>query len=209
MSKRIESLQNLFLPDKEDELGEYDQEQQDKARAFVLLAHAEIENYLESLSVDAGTKASASIDSGSCGAFASRFLSLGVMRYSAAGKQEHRSLSDIGKAILGLHKTRVGANNGIKKESLTALFGIFLFENELNSYPELTSSLDSLGSLRGEYAHSSQMGITKTINPFDCKNQVRIALDKLTEFSGDFERLINTGSLTQEASTAESSSADK
>ena len=54
---RIRELRKHFLPRRFDDTGSYSARQFDRARAFRLLAHAEIESYLEDVAFDAANNA--------------------------------------------------------------------------------------------------------------------------------------------------------
>ena len=57
LRSRIRELRNHFLPKLFDPTGSYSARQLDRARAFRLLAHAEIEWYLELVSSETANKA--------------------------------------------------------------------------------------------------------------------------------------------------------
>ena len=57
LRKRIVELRKHFLPRKFEPTGAYTARQFDRARAFRLLAHAEIESYLEDVTLEAANKA--------------------------------------------------------------------------------------------------------------------------------------------------------
>lgn len=190
--KRILSLERCYLSSDVNPLGEYSQEQQDNARAYVLLSHAEIESFLEEMSLQAGEAAVSFIKSGKYNDLTMRYL------YHAGcdavvSKQKHESIYGIVKAFFVFQRNEVAKNHGIKERNFRALFHYFLFDKEIDSLSILIPSLDSLGSRRGDYAHNSFLGISKIINPDDCKIEVESALSSLQEFSEDFDNFISAG----------------
>ena len=56
LHSRSISLRDRYLPEKPNEIGDYSEEQQDDARACILLVHAEAESYLEGLADELCTR---------------------------------------------------------------------------------------------------------------------------------------------------------
>lgn len=84
--KRILNLGSCYLSSDVNPLGEYSQEQQDNARAYVLLSHAEIESFLEELSLQAGEAAVSYIKLGKYNDLTMRYISFSG-RVEAVAKQ--------------------------------------------------------------------------------------------------------------------------
>lgn len=190
--KRILNLGSCYLSSDVNPLGEYSQEQQDNARAYVLLSHAEIESFLEELSLQAGEAAVSYIKLGKYNDLTMRYINF-AGRVEAVAKQKHETISGIARAVFAFQKNDVAKNHGIKEKNFKALFRYFLLDKEIDSLSILIPSLNILGSRRGDYAHNSSLGISKIINPDDCREEVESALTSLYEFVEDFDSLINAG----------------
>jgi hypothetical protein len=166
LNNRISLLKQALLPPKWDPLGFYSSELREQAAAFTLMAHAEIESYIE---VRVSSYADAKEEAWIVRQEAHKsLLALIQVAFTDATRQAHLgspSLDDLVRLGRRMLRSRVSNNHGIKEENLAKLLpaiGIDLVELPVGLAPDMTS----LGAKRGAYAHTS--GHTRTlVNPQD------------------------------------------
>ena len=169
---RIRQLRNHFLPRRFDPTGSYSERQFDRARAFRLLAHAEIESYLELVSFETANKAYDAWQSR--GIITEPLISMVAFTETPLGKVPETK-PGTGKADLqtrieksrnSLTKYSRAQNNGIRERNiLRLLLPVGIREADLDSI--WLSTIDSFGKDRGETAHKSN----RVSNPPDPKNE--------------------------------------
>jgi hypothetical protein len=168
LEKRIKQLRNIFLPRKFSPTGTYSVAQYDKVRAFRVLAHSEIESYIEYIAKELAIEC------------VKQFKDNNIILPPIIGivNRYGKGISQIDNCLSG-HITTIGSNNGIKEENINKLLspiGCFLDSSIL-------SMLNSYSSVRGEIAHTSS-SVQRPIDPRD-------ELETITEILKDLEGIDN------------------
>lgn len=158
---RVAYLNRAFIPAKRKEQTFWGQ---DTLRAYRLLAHAEIEYYLEQ---------------------AAESLVAELEKALANPRQGKKMERAWGEKILNKQKQVVSNNNGIKRADIVSLFdplGVFASDLE-KANPTLLDRMDELGKYRGHDAHKGvHHRATKTLNS-------RIIREHVNEIVGGLEAL--------------------
>jgi hypothetical protein len=145
------------------------------ARAFVVLCHAEIEFYLETISLDLANSAIKSVNSGAPNIPAISLLAFGNQSPLGAGdditsgKNAVRNLvSRVGSAF-GEHKKVVEGNNGIRESYMSKMFiPLGLTTEDID--PIWINAINAFANKRGAYAHKGRQHLEAKparINPSD------------------------------------------
>ena len=172
---RIGQLRNHFLPRKFDPTGTYSERQIDRARAFRLLAHAEVEWYLEEVVLETANKA---FDVWQQRGLITEPL-IAMVAYIGTNLEDvpqtkpsgaSRDLdSRIEKCKNYFNTYAKSRNHGITERNLLRLLlPIGINESEIDS--TWLSTTSSFGQSRGETAHSSN----HVYHPPDPKNEFDI-----------------------------------
>ena len=187
LERRLHHLRLHFLPKQISPVARYTPRQYDLARAFVVLAHAEFEAYIEDRSTEIVQRA------------ANHWRTKGryshVLRRVCAFRdashdepwlpfnKDPRNIDGAFKSYEGLVKK----NHGIREINLLKLvFPIGIKYEDIEA--ALMSDLDIFGSSRGEYAHSS----IKTQQPIDVSGhftRVSSLLQRLRRLDRQFNAL--------------------
>lgn len=183
LHSRSISLRDRYLPDKPNEIGDYSEEQQDDARACILLVHAEAESYLEGLADELCTRVGELITNEHYDSLTSSFLYFYGARTNEI--KDVKSLEDVAKGAVALHRRVLHGNNGIKSKDISKMFNPF-FVGGIDLDASLEQVLDSFGALRGKCAHSSFIGISEDINCYEIREQVNCLLSHLRRFDSRF-----------------------
>lgn len=124
LHSRTISLRDRYLPEKPNKIGDYSEEQQDDARACILLVHAEVESYLEGLAEELCAHVRELIAKEHYDSFTSSFLFF----YGAKANELKGagSLEDVAKGAVSLHLKVLHGNNGIKGKDISKMFDPFL-----------------------------------------------------------------------------------
>ena len=175
LRKRIRQLRNHFLPKTFNPTGTYSERQFDRARAFRLLAHAEIEWYLEEIVFE--TANMAFDDWQQRGLITLPLLALvayvdvhlgGILQPRKSGAQLDLE-SRITESRNRFNTYTKSKNYGIKEEHiLRLLLPVGIRETDLDQ--TWLSTTNSFGQTRGETAHVSK----HVYNPPDPKNEYEI-----------------------------------
>jgi hypothetical protein len=145
LSDRIDDLHFRFIPIL-DPTGTYSDAEYDRMRAFRLLAHAEIERYLELLLEDAVARFSQQI---AIWQLAAQSQSVLVRRLTVHLELEIRSL--------------IKKNNGAKKDNiLTLLKPLGINGSQLDNL--WLEAMDTYGTVRGNFAHNANRA-TQLLDP--------------------------------------------
>lgn len=180
---RSTSLRDRYLPEKPNEIGDYSEEQQDDARACILLIHAEVESYLEELAERLCAHVGELIAKEHYDSLTSSFLYFYGARTNEI--KDVKSLEDVAKGAVALHGRVLHGNNGIKSKDISKMFNPF-FVGGIVLDASLEQVLDSFGALRGKCAHSSFIGISEDINCYEIREQVNCLLELLRKFDSRF-----------------------
>ena len=178
------SLQRIvsILPSNRDDGDfEYGPEEIDKIRAYFLLAHAEIETYIENCLSEIVTKsyekwkAEGTVDS----------VLLGLVAYyhPAIDKKDpeknEKTLRDLGAhGIVELSKKafdyRLRNNHGVKSKHIEKMLKVCGFDLETNS--NFLADLEGFSTTRGEYAHNASSESRRNYEP---PKSARRTVDKI------------------------------
>lgn len=176
LCNRISNLERRFLPEELSSIGEYTETDYDKVRAFRLLAHSEIESYLEAIARNTAVE--------SVKAYKKKNLAsipiIGIINRYGNKKNLNKVDDCIRKYI-----STVKNNSGIKEQNVIILFtplGFLaddLFLSVLNSY----------GTARGEVAHTSAQ-VQRPPDPGDEKKTIKEILGGLRAFDHYYKEVL-------------------
>jgi hypothetical protein len=164
--KRLRVLEKHFLPKglKFPPTGQYSAQEEDHGRAYVLLVHAEIESYFEDRVQDVVDRAYADWrQNASCGKTLERLL----RHHLDSQKKPWRPIVKSDAAItaaVNSYGSIVDGNNGVKENNLLALLFPIGFEYRTLDGTWL-ATMESFGSARGTFAHTTQLKAQQSIDP--------------------------------------------
>lgn len=180
-------LRTHFLPDPFDPLGSYSKPDRIQActRAFLVLGHAEIETYLEEWAKEIAQTSEIVWTRSSKITEPLTFLlsTLSeriVIPETLSGpkaKDSHQRLSETAVKLFQSYYKRIKDNNGIKEKNVLSLFApLGIPATALGS--TLLPNLESLGALRGQYAHQSRRAVRAVLDPeTEYKKLSQVVLD--------------------------------
>ncbi len=193
LKRRILELENHFLPRVFSSTGSYTARQRDRTRAFQLLAHAEIESYLEDIVVETANAAFESWNES--GRVTDPLVALAALDQSSAvaipksqPAENERYLTLQLRRIKDAFNGEVkGRNNGVReKDVLRLLLPVGVSEDDLD--PNWLHTIDAFGRDRGLTAHTTGTGIVKLPDPEDEHKSVKAILKGLSSID---EKLVN------------------
>lgn len=172
LQSNLETLAENLLPEDDDPTSELSKEDEFRTHAYVVLACAVFEEFIESSFTEFVDSAGKDEPSG----FSGIFLCLAVayadnVSGGAGGGGRMPPPGDMAKQLAGLYKSKtVFPNNGIKADNLANLAKPLGLSKALEEdcEPLLTAS-DALGSQRGKAAH---VGSVAQIRPADARQLV-------------------------------------
>ncbi|WP_438869486.1 HEPN domain-containing protein [Pseudomonas sp. L1(2025)] len=179
LSKRLVELEDHLITKEFSEIGDYEEHVKDKARGYRLLAHAEVESYLEDVVMQVADKTLAKWQESSVGSKELISVLASLKNDPDISDKRLNALKTTQEVVnfsFVTFKQRIVKNNGIKEKDVKALMGPIGIDIEA-SMPELLPLLDSFGTKRGEVAHSTSL--KKEINPKDEVADVRNIYDHL------------------------------
>ena len=194
---RLVELRQNLLPVKFSATGDYTDLQMDHARGYRLLAHAEIESYLEDVSRETVTNAirewkKSGISSKPLIAFLAAYHS----SWSTSDQISNEQIIQIAKSRVNIKESvnkvidlaqnqflqRIKDNHGIKENNFYVLvLPTGIDPSELDA--TWIANLNNFGSLRGEVAHQSKKA-TSAINPkdeFELVEKILAGIEELDE----------------------------
>jgi len=189
--ERLKVLETHFLPMAPNfpPTGQYSKQEEDHARAYVLLVHAEIESYFEDRAQDVVAQAHAHWKrTATCTGTLERLL-----RYHLdSKKQPWRPITkseDALSAAVNFYGSIVKSNHGVKEANLLSmLFPIGLEYHRLDG--TWLATMDSFGSIRGVFAHATQIKTQQSIDPQSEYKTVReLILPPMRKLDGKISRL--------------------
>ncbi len=181
LQAQLQALREHLLPDPFEPTGMYeDAGVYTRSLAYRVLAHAEIEAFLEDRALEAVTKARAVWDSDrhvsrvvlSLVAFSGKEMALPPDSLAAPNDNKAKSwpaLIDINERLIPIlsafHRLVRNDNHGIKERNLLSLFlPIGLDHQKLD--PAFLVAMETFGSLRGQAAHTStNMSVQQAVDP--------------------------------------------
>ena len=167
LSKRLVELEDHLITKEFSDVGDYEEHVKDMARGYRLLAHAEIESYLEDV---VRLIADKTLEKWRTSSVGSKELISVLAALKSDPEISDKQLSSLKTTEQTVNfsfvsfKNRITKNNGIKEKDIKALMSPIGFDLEV-LIPELVPLLDSFGTKRGEVAHSTSL--KKEINPKD------------------------------------------
>jgi HEPN superfamily RiboL-PSP-like protein len=195
LRRRILRLEKRFIPKKPAPLGNYSERQLDLVRAYRLLAHAEIEAYIEDQARDVVMKTVQAFKNdgkprmvvltlisfhGGAGASATAIKKI----YSGNTSFLHDKVDAARTAQMRL----IAKNNGIKETDVLQLLMPLGFE-KADVDATLLATMDSFGANRGKVAHSSSKA-QQQIDPFTEQKTVGDILNDLEQVGKKFSILL-------------------
>jgi len=177
-------LERHFLPKglKFPATGQYSIQEEDHARAYVLLVHAEIESYIEDRAQEVVDQTHANWQqTATCTKTLERLLRYHLDHQRKLWHPVTKSDAAVSAAI-NFYGSIVKGNNGVKEANLLSmLFPIGLDYRRLDA--AWLATMDSFGSVRGTFAHASQIKTQQSIDPKTeyqiVKQQILPAMKKL------------------------------
>ena len=185
-----------MLPKTFDPTGTYAKRQLDRACAFRLMAHAEIEWYLEQIVIETANKAFDAweqrglITKPLLALVAYVDVHLGVIALTKSGEAPPDLATRVEKCKNRFNTYVNTSNHGVKEENiLKLLLPVGISGSDIDQTWLLTTS--SFGRLRGEVAHVSN----QVYNPPDPKNEFDIVTQVIEGLSDIDETLVKLQSL--------------
>lgn len=165
---RLGVLRAHLLPKQFNAIGKYSVRENDLARAYVVLAHAELEAYIEDRASEIAQRAA---NNWQVRGRSSRVIRTLCISFNMRNEQPWlpftRDPKRINSAVESF-KSLVGNNHGIREVNLLRLvFPLGIEHQSIDA--ALLADLDSFGSSRGVFAHSS----IKTQQPIDIEGQYK------------------------------------
>ncbi|TFZ34398.1 hypothetical protein EWW49_25095 [Pseudomonas syringae] len=167
LSNRLAELEEHLITKEFSDIGDYDEHVKDMARGYRLLAHAEIESYVEDVVRQIADKTLAKWQASNIGSKELISILAALKNDPEISEKQLNALKTTEETVnysFVLLKKRIAKNNGIKEKDIKALMSPIGFDIE-TLIPELLPLLDSFGTKRGEVAHSTSL--KKEINPKD------------------------------------------
>lgn len=163
----------------------YTKKEEDNIRAYLLLVHAELEDYFETISRD---KAKNALNKWlSNNKYNSQILlSLSCFVEQTQRIKQQQTVEDKLRQIVGVFCETIKNNNGIKEKNIKELLlPIGIKNTDLNT--TWLNTLNSFGSKRGEFAHTAAT-VSIVPNHNDIKRDVQNILIELK----DLDKIIKT-----------------
>lgn len=179
LCRRIEELRKHLLPAHFDSTGSYSLADYDRVRGFIVLVHAEIEEFIEGRCSSVATRC---VDDW----VASRQLSAVTIALHTicasdwSGLFEKPSFKKLSneisvevrlKSALEQYVQAIGGNNGVKEPDLKRLL-IPLSIRMSDLMPGWADEMNSFGGLRGQIAHKTSVGVILQPDPKDVRKKV-------------------------------------
>lgn len=203
LRKRLSELRRHLLPAKFSSTGSYSSREEDRARGYRLLAHAEIESYLEDQARKVVTERITAwkrnrTPSNLLLAFLACYHSgwvdyddgnnKRIMELAKSRRKIKETVSEIVDQAQTQFIQNLQGNHGVREKNLKILIlptGVEL--NELDA--TWIADLDDFGKQRGEVAHNAKRGATGGINPQDEYNRIKNLLIGLKELDKKMQNI--------------------
>lgn len=186
---RLKTLEKHFLPKdlKFSPTGQYSKRDEDQGRAYVLLVHAELESYFEDRAEEVLTSADAYWQAHTkCNKPLKRVLRAHL---DSKGKpwSATQATRDAVAAAINFHRNTVNCNNGVQEKNLLQmLFPLGIDYDRFDT--AWLATMNSFGSTRGGFAHTSHI---KTTQAIDLQSQYRTVKDSILPELKKLDRRIN------------------
>lgn len=176
LNRRLDRLANSLLP-ADRPAGDYSEAEKDRLHAYVLLAHAEIESFIEKLASFMADQAKRLSSTSKCAPVASRLI---VYRATHSKEKIEPATMDSISSACSFFEKLIIKNNGIKSSNVYQLFmPLGLTHDDLD--PVLMGNLDTFGIYRGELAHTAAR-LKQGSSPSKEKSMVANILRDLSHF---------------------------
>lgn len=189
LDARIKILRARFLPPTFSKLGTYSSVELDNARAFRLLAHAEIEEYLEQRALDVAKLATTNwVTAGKHSKVALHLAANQIGSSSGLPEKLGSGVSAVSivQNCFAQYAHSVRHNHGIRTANiLTLLLPVGFAEAEIDLV--WLATIDGFGAARGKTAHTS--AVTHAINPKDDFQTVQAVVVGLKDIDMALNRL--------------------
>lgn len=188
-------LRQHLLPPAPSPVGDYPDDQEVKTLAFIVLAHAEIETYIENRVLEMSLNSKRLFDATGKvnNALAATLAHCGspddIEKTPDPSKYQNWlgliNLTDRTTTAVNRLRRIINNNHGIRESNLARLLSLIGIDARTVD-PQLVRDLDSLGQTRGRIAHSSisQYGAGTQLDPFDqlyLLEQIKIGLRQLDD----------------------------
>jgi hypothetical protein len=168
---RLNELKKRFLPLVPSSSGVYRDRQIDKARAYRVLSHSEIEGFLEDRAEEVVTKAVSQWKTN--GTVSVTLLCLGTF-LAPHTLDKNCDLRNRIEFALSQYLKRLKANNGVREHNVTdILFPLGIQARDID--PLWLVAIDDFGKSRGDTAHNPKK-TQNSINPVDEEKTVQTIL---------------------------------
>jgi hypothetical protein len=179
--RRLKQLRNRMLPREFSPTGVYSEMQLDRARGFRLLAHAEIEAFLE----EGASEVVTVVFDLWRRDLKARHTVISLLAFLKSGDKSFTSVTDAVGHCFGKFNQIIKDNNGIKQENLEKLLRPVGIDWATVDETWL-STLNSFGSARGEVAHTS----VRVHLPIDPKGELETVMEKILPGLKDLDEAI-------------------
>ncbi|MER5461988.1 HEPN domain-containing protein [Streptomyces sp. NPDC002668] len=193
LKRRIDRLDRLFLPT-QSPVGSYTADEYDQVRAFIVLSHAEVEEYIEAMCLNILQKAEArwcsSAFAGACVAALMLYNDKQTKPPKSLAKQAQKdTVDEIVKSAFQKHRNLAEReNHGVKEANLLRLLlPIGFKESDFDSV--WLGVMNSFGANRGMVAHQSASRVQNPPDPAISRRQVQDALSGLLLLESVFARI--------------------
>jgi hypothetical protein len=179
--RRLEQLRSRMLPRKFSPTGDYTPVQLDRTRGYRLLAHAEIEAFLEDRASDLVHKAFNSWHMDS----KPRHTITTLLAFCRVADKNYGTVADCVGAAFATFNYVVRNNHGVKEDDiLKFLLPSGVDKGQLDA--TWLSTLSSFGAARGEVAHSS----VRVHQPIDPRSEYDTVSNKILPGIRDLDELM-------------------
>ena len=195
LQKRLSYLRNSMLHKKFDALGNYDDQTILLTEAYILLVHAEIESYIETVCHDL-IKHVAKQWADESKTSPTLFCLLASYHHSWVEQEgEPKKAKDIKEAIqlaTSQYSHIIKSNHGIKRNDLKKII-IPTGVDYANLDDSWINNMDAFGSDRGKIAHTSHKSrINSSVSPQDSLNKSNSLLEGIKKFDQEIIKLYLT-----------------
>ena len=193
---RFRVLKRIFLPKRFNKTGTYSSDTLDRARAFRVLMHAEIESYLEDRVLEAARKTFAAWRSAGRASVPLTALLASFDTSKPKFPHELGATPFVQTRVGGIcaqFEARVRENHGIRsRDVLALLLTIGVDDGKIDQ--AWLATIDGFGSARGDAAHQSgvRSRVKYQIDPQSDYNTVQVILDGLKALDQELTRLVES-----------------
>lgn len=172
----------FFLPEPPVSKLSYSDGELDSTRAYVVLAHAEIEAFCEELVRGKAQAAKAAFDTkGKVQPALRRMVAYYVARKGQPWSDVISPPAGVVASAFESYKTIISENHGVKRRNLEKiLFPLGIHDGHLGNLATWLAQMDSFGRSRGAFAHSS-VGVQQAPDPLSQLTTVNQLLNGLLE----------------------------